>query len=82
MHVFVLLFVDVDDHSCRVSRECRGAERFKDVSFEWERLDRRGYKAPYVPKIKDSLDTSNFDPYPEDEAVKPYKGDQSIFEEF
>lgn len=36
----------------------------------------------YVPKIKDPLDTSNFDPYPEDESIKPFKGDQSIFSEF
>ena len=36
----------------------------------------------YVPKIKDPLDTSNFDPYPEDEAIQPYKGDQAIFSEF
>ena len=55
---------------------------FKDVSFEWARLDRRGYKAPYVPKIKDPLDTSNFDPYPEEESIKPYKGDQAIFADF
>jgi len=55
---------------------------FKDVSFEWSRLDRRGYKAPYVPKIKDPLDTSNFDPYPEEENVKAYKGSQEIFKDF
>lgn len=55
---------------------------FKDVSFEWARLDKRGYKAPYLPKIKDPLDTSNFDDYPEDEPVKSYKGNQEIFKSF
>ncbi len=59
-----------------------GGCRFKDVSFEWDRLDRRGYKAPFVPKIKDSLDTSNFDPYPDDEPIKPYRGNQELFVDF
>jgi protein kinase A len=55
---------------------------FSDVSFEWARLDRRGYKSPYKPTIKDPLDISNFDPYPEDENIKPYKGAQDIFKDF
>jgi len=55
---------------------------FKDVNFEWERLERRGYKAPYVPVIKDPLDTSNFESYEEEEDVKKYKGNQEIFKEF
>lgn len=56
--------------------------RFSDVNFEWDRLERRGYKAPYVPNIKDPLDTSNFEPYEEEEDVKKYKGNQEIFREF
>ena len=56
--------------------------RYSDVKFEWARLDRRGYKAPYVPKIKDPLDTSNFEQYPDDEPVKAYRGDQGMFKDF
>ena len=52
------------------------------MKFEWSRLDRRGYKAPYLPTIKDPLDTSNFDPYPEDENIQPYKGAQDVFASF
>ena len=39
-------------------------------------------QAPYAPKIKDALDTSNFDPYPEDAYIPPYTGSQDIFEGF
>ena len=55
---------------------------YADVKFEWPRLDRRGYKAPYLPPINDPLDTSNFDPYPEDEVIQPYKGSQEVFKDF
>ena len=39
-------------------------------------------KAPYAPKIKDPLDTSNFDAYPEDAYIPPYTGRQDVFEGF
>ena len=32
-------------------------------------------RAPYVPKIKNPLDSSNFDRYPEKVAIAPYKDD-------
>ena len=36
----------------------------------------------YAPKIKDQLDTSNFDAYPEDAYIPPYTGRQDVFEGF
>lgn len=55
---------------------------YSSVKFEWARLDRRGYKAPFVPDIRNPLDTSNFDPYPDDEDIQPYKGEQEAFRGF
>ena len=55
---------------------------FKKSKFSWSNLESKALKAPYVPKIKDPLDTSNFDPYPEDAYIPPYTGRQDIFEGF
>ena len=38
--------------------------------------------APHIPPIKDKLDTSHFDPYPENVKIAAYKGRQDIFEGF
>ena len=37
---------------------------FKQI--DWNKLVRKELKAPYVPKIKSSTDTSNFDDYDDD----------------
>ena len=55
---------------------------FKKSKFDWNQLYAKKIKAPYAPKIKDPLDTSNFDPYPEDAYIPPYTGRQDIFEGF
>ncbi|CAK9107127.1 cGMP-dependent protein kinase 1 (cGK 1) (cGK1) (cGMP-dependent protein kinase I) (cGKI) [Durusdinium trenchii] len=46
---------------------------FKKIDFN--ELQRKRVKAPWIPPIKDDLDTSNFDDYPEDEYVEAYKSD-------
>lgn len=45
------------------------------AKIDFNELIRKRIKAPWIPPIKDQLDTSNFDEYPEDEYVQPYKGD-------
>jgi cGMP-dependent protein kinase len=50
--------------------------------FNWNDLEERNMETPYVPTINDPLDTSNFDPYPEDDHVPPYTGSQRKFEGF
>ena len=55
---------------------------FKKSKFSFSQLEAKSLKAPYVPKIKDPLDTSNFDPYPEGTYIPPYTGRQDIFEGF
>lgn len=56
---------------------------FKTSStFTWEDLNQMNLKAPYVPTIRGALDTSNFDPYPEDSHVVTYRGPQDVFDEF
>ena len=55
---------------------------FKSSKFSFSQLEKRALKDPYVPKIKDPLDTSNFDPYPEEAYIPPYTGRQDVFESF
>jgi hypothetical protein len=50
--------------------------------FDWTRLVAKQARAPYVPVIRDPMDVSNFDPYPDDEVVMPYNGPQHFFEQF
>eukprot|EP01006_Ploeotia_vitrea_P037740 TRINITY_DN66166_c3_g2_i1.p1 TRINITY_DN66166_c3_g2~~TRINITY_DN66166_c3_g2_i1.p1 ORF type:complete len:811 (+),score=504.52 TRINITY_DN66166_c3_g2_i1:84-2435(+) len=42
------------------------------AGFDWDALYNRTMKPPIVPKIKNDLDLSNFDDYPEDDVVQPY----------
>jgi len=45
-------------------------------SFEWEKLFQKKLKAPIIPKIKNTEDTSNFDEYAEEtHRVEPYEDD-------
>jgi CRP-like cAMP-binding protein len=48
---------------------------FAGARFDWQGLVAKRLRAPYVPKIKNPLDTSNFDRYPEKVAIAPYKDD-------
>lgn len=36
-------------------------------SFTWDKLNKKQLTPPYVPRIRDPLDTSNFDPYAEED---------------
>ena len=40
-------------------------------SFAWEKLNMKQLTPPYVPIIRDPLDTSNFDPYAEEDHGRP-----------
>ncbi|KAK7507990.1 hypothetical protein BaRGS_00000955, partial [Batillaria attramentaria] len=40
-------------------------------SFNWDGLRNKSLKAPIVPAVKSSVDTSNFDDYPEEEESPP-----------
>jgi len=62
--------------------EIKGHPWYTDAKFDWLQLEQRGLKAPYVPKIKDPLDTSNFESFPYEPPVKPYRGDNSLFADF
>ena len=35
--------------------------------YTWDKLNNKELKPPYVPRIRDPLDTSNFDPYAEED---------------
>jgi len=52
---------------------------FAKARFDWAGLSENKVKAPYVPAIKDPLDTSHFDPYDENEPVARYTGSQASF---
>ena len=46
--------------------------------FDWKQLVERKMKTPIVPKIKNSIDMSNFEEYPEEEEeFPPYQDDGS-----
>ena len=47
--------------------------------FDWKSLSDMSQKAPYVPPIKNAMDTRNFDPYDERDPLKPFRGDQRTF---
>ncbi len=47
--------------------------------FDWKSLADMSQRAPYVPPIKNAMDTRNFDPYDERDPLKPFRGDQRTF---
>mmetsp|Transcript_34552 Transcript_34552/g.91733 ORF Transcript_34552/g.91733 Transcript_34552/m.91733 type:complete len:538 (+) Transcript_34552:963-2576(+) len=51
-------------------------------SFAWEKLNMKQLTPPYVPRIRDPLDTSNFDPYAEEDHVPRFNGSQAAFASF
>ena len=55
---------------------------FKNAGFDWNAHTAQQLAAPFVPPLSGKLDTSMFDPYPEDDSVETYRGDQAPFESF
>ena len=55
---------------------------YRAAHFSWTDLHARRIPAPFKPPISDPLDSSNFDPYPEDDRVTPYRGPAEHFEGF
>ena len=55
---------------------------FSSNGFDWELLEERRMHTPYIPPLKEPLDTSHFDDYPEDDYVPRYTGPQHVFEGF
>ena len=39
--------------------------------FSWESLRNGSSEAPYIPKLRDNTDLSNFDSYPDDNTAEP-----------
>ena len=54
----------------------------KAGGFDWEKLVTKTLPAPFVPGIKDPLDTSHFDPYDEDDSVPRFTGLQETYKEW
>lgn len=52
------------------------------AGLDWAALKEMAIPAPYQPTVRDPMDVSNFDPYPDDEEVVPYAGPQDAFEQF
>lgn len=51
-------------------------------SVDIEGIKNRQVKAPFVPPISGTSDSSNFDDYEEDDHIPPYSGNQEIFAQF
>ena len=51
-------------------------------TINWDKLVNQDIAAPFVPSLKNALDTSMFDPYEESDHVQSYHGDNSAFETF
>ena len=49
-------------------------EKVTKAPFSFADLVKFKYKAPWKPKLKSKSDHSNFDPYEEDDSVRPYIG--------
>jgi len=52
---------------------------FKEL--KWDKLFKKELKAPWIPTVKDPLDTSNFEPYDEEEEILEYDDDGSNWEQ-
>lgn len=52
------------------------------AGLDWAQLKAKALPAPYQPTIRDPMDVSNVDPYPDDEEVVPYTGPQHFFDQF
>ncbi len=55
---------------------------FRNSGFDWDAHSSQQMPAPFVPPIQGKLDTSMFDPYPEDDNVETFRGKNDPFESF
>ena len=55
---------------------------FRNTRFDWDSHSTQQMPAPFVPPIQGKLDTSMFDPYPEDDNVETFRGKNDPFESF
>ena len=66
----------VRESHLRIGCLAGGSQDIKDHAWfrglDWRELYRKRIKAPWIPDIKSHLDTSNFEPYDEDDSVDPY----------
>ena len=53
---------------------------FRDIN--WDKMFERKLPVPFIPVIKDPLDTSNFEEYCEDDHCEPYQGSQDWCKDF
>ena len=51
-------------------------------TLEWAKHVRFENPAPYVPVLNGALDTSMFDPYPEEDPIMPFRGTNEVFKSF
>merc|ERR1712072_495894 len=54
-------------------------------SVDWKALESKKVSPPHAPKVKNQLDDSNFDVYPEDEGLANYPNSnfpKKMFEDF
>lgn len=49
---------------------------------DWDSLNHKQIRAPYLPKISNPLDSSNFDEYEEDDNIPEFTGNQDHFADF
>ncbi len=65
----------------RLGMSRRGGQDIVDhpwfSGFDWQRLLRKELSAPWVPPIKNPMDTSNFDPFDDPEVIDRNIGDTS-----
>ena len=55
---------------------------FRNSGFNWRDHTAQSVAAPYVPPLSSDKDSSNFDPYPEDDRVEAFHGDNEPFATF
>ena len=55
---------------------------FSFLNGDWAALRAKDIPAPHVPDLNGPGAASKFDTYPEDMAITPYDGDQTLFLEF
>lgn len=50
--------------------------------FDWNGIENRTTRAPFIPPIRGQTDASNFDEYDEDDRIPDYQGSQEFFDGF
>lgn len=77
----LILQLLVKDLASRLGCMRGGAKDIKAHRFfgaiDWDKLRRKEIAAPWKPRVRDMLDTSNFDSYDERDKVEPYRDDGS-----